>query len=326
MSTSTAGRAATWAMAYLAFGAAAAAAETPKGFLLKDVNDKSLGVWEGGKAVLVYNHGLISRKGVAARYDRACYVHPLYGLSGEVLTEDFPLDHRHHRGVFWAWPQVRIGAKKYDSWIPGGIRYRHDRWVRKEADRSRACLEAISGWYVGRKKVAEERLKITVWPARADSRAVDFDLTWTAADQPIVLQGAAGKSYGGFTVRFNTRPGEKTAVDRKKVTITVPDGVTKKDLAVARLPWADFTAPFTGAPGPSGLALFVHSSHPDHPPTWLTRHYGCLCVGWPGIKPAALAPAKPVRCRYRLWIHRGRKNTATLKKAYDAYLAADEGK
>jgi len=28
---------------------------------------------------------------------------------------------------------------------------------------------------------------------------------------------------------------------------------------------------------------YIHPSHPDFPPTWLTRHYGCLCVGWPGV-------------------------------------------
>jgi AcrR family transcriptional regulator len=40
---------------------------------------------------------------VPEKFRRSCYIHPLYGLDGEVMTEDFPVDHRHHRGVFWAW-------------------------------------------------------------------------------------------------------------------------------------------------------------------------------------------------------------------------------
>ena len=295
-----------------------ALAATP--FRFKEINDKSLGLWEGTKPVLVYNHGMISKPGVPPRYNRACYVHPLYGLDGELLTDDFPRDHRHHRGVFWAWPHIRIEGKEYNSWIPAGITDRHIEWVRREALDDKAIIETRNGWFVGEKKVMDERLLIVVHRARANSRAIDFALTWTPTDKPITLWGAKGKSYGGFTVRFNTRPAEKDRIPANKVVITVPEGVTKGDLAVKRLPWGDFTAPFPGGEGPSGLAIFVHPSHPDHPPTWLTRHYGCLCVGWPGVKPKTLPPGKPVTCRYRLWVHRGLPDLATLQKAYKRYL------
>ena len=62
--------------------------------------------------MLVYNHGVITDEKVPAkdaRRSRACYIHPLWGLNGEVLTDDFPKDHYHHHGVFWAWPHVEIG-------------------------------------------------------------------------------------------------------------------------------------------------------------------------------------------------------------------------
>lgn len=295
-------------------------------FQFKEINDKSIGLWEGSKPVLVYNHGLISRPGVPARYNRACYVHPLYGLDGEVLTDDFPRDHRHHRGVFWAWPHIKIEGKEYNSWIPSGITDRHLEWLRREALDDRAIIETRNGWFVGEKKVMDEHLLIIVHRATADSRAIDFTLTWTPTDKPITLWGAKGKSYGGFTIRFNTRPAEKDRIPANKVVITVPEGVTKGDLAVKRLPWADFTAPFPGGKGPSGLLVFIHPSHPDYPPTWLTRHYGCLCVGWPGIEPKTLPPGKSVTCRYRLWLHRAQPTPQTLTKAYDQYLKETGGK
>ena len=46
-------------------GAEQKPAEAAKGFALKAVGDKSLGVWEAGKPVFVYNHGMVSRQGVA---------------------------------------------------------------------------------------------------------------------------------------------------------------------------------------------------------------------------------------------------------------------
>jgi len=309
------------AVAMLLLVALAVGARAAAPFEWRDVDDKSLGLWEGGKPVLVYNHGMISRKGVADRYTRACYFHPVYGLDGELLTEDFPLDHRHHRGLFWAWPHIRIEGKEVNSWIPTGIHYKHEAWVRKQVANARAILETRNGWYVGDKKVVDEHMLLTVHPVAQNGRSIDVELIWTATEHPVALQGAGGKSYGGLTLRFNTRPREKNRIPEKDVAITVPDGLTKKDLAIARLPWADFTAPFPGGKGRSGAAVLIDKTHPDYPPTWLTRHYGCLCVGWPGVKAGTLQPGKPVRCCYRVWVHRGQPDLPALKKAYEDYLA-----
>lgn len=308
-------------MPLLAALAAAAAAEP--GFAWKAVDDKSLGLWDGEKPVLVYNHGMIGKEGVAERYNRACYVHPLYGLDGEVLTEDFPRDHYHHRGVFWAWPGMKAEGKSVQSWIPQGIHYKQERVVRQEATDKAAIFEAENGWYVGDKKVVKEALVITVHPAAKDSRAIDFELTWTALDAPVTLWGAAGKSYGGFNLRFGQNKAEPNANRRKDTVITTSEGPSKgRDVENRPLAWADITGEVAGAPGRSGVAIFIAKDHPDYPPTWLTRHYGCLCVGWPGVKPKDLEPGKPVRCRYRLWLHRGEADEATLRKAYEDYLDA----
>lgn len=296
------------------------AQQAAKGFQFRDVTEKSLGLWEGDKPVLVYNHGMIGKEGVPARYNRACYVHPLYGLDGEVLTEDFPKDHYHHRGIFWAWPGIRIGDVNCQSWIPDRIYHKHERWVRKETRDDAAILEAENGWMLGEKKVVQEHLLITVHKAEAASRAIDFELTWAATDQPVTLAGAPGKSYGGFTLRFGQSKTQPDANKRKDTAIITSLGPSKgKDLADTRLEWADITGEVAGAPGPSGVAIFVARDHPDLPPTWLTRHYGCLCVGWPGVKPRDLAPGKPVRCRYRVWVHRGDADLATLRKACDEF-------
>ena len=303
----------------LSVSSRAPAAET--GFAWKPVNSDSLGLFDGGKPVLVYNHGMILQKGVAERYRRACYVHPLYGLDGEAITDDFPRDHRHHRGVFWAWPHIKIGdAKEVQTWIPSGIDNKLVKWIRKEADAKQAVLECENGWFVGERKVVAERLKLVVHPADGDSRALDFELTWTATDQPVKLTGAGGKSYGGLTVRYATRFAEPDGIKQNQVTISVPSGVTKKDLPDTKLEWADLIAPFAGAKGQSGAAVFIDKTHPDYPPTWLTRHYGCLCVGWPGVKGGTLERGKPVTCRYRVLIHRGDLGLEALEKAYEAYV------
>ena len=70
---------------------------------------------------------------VPADRARSSYVHPLYGLDGEVITDDFPKDHYHHRGLFWAWPHVRVGTEETDLWMLKGIRQQFERWLGREA-------------------------------------------------------------------------------------------------------------------------------------------------------------------------------------------------
>lgn len=298
-------------------------------FRLADGDEKSVRIEERVAEeqwlpVLVYNHGMMSKAGVPERYNRAGYIHPLFGLDGEVLTEDFPKDHLHHRGVWWSWPHVRIEGKEYNTWIPTGIQTKHERWLVKHAGKAAAVLAAENGWYVGEKKVVREFAWITVYRAADGSRVVDLDLTWTPLDQPITLQGAEGKSYGGLTFRFAQADGQPDANKRKDTAITVESGKTERDLPDTRLKWADITGHAAGAKGRSGCAVFCPTDHPDYPPTWLTRHYGPLCIGWPGVKPKTFPPGQPFRLRYRLWVHRGDASLEALQTQYEGYVALDK--
>jgi Methane oxygenase PmoA len=90
-------------------------------------------------------------------------------------------------------------------------------------------------------------------------------------------------------------------------------------LLITRLPWADLSAKFQGANATSGAALFVAPHHPGFPPEWMTRAYGLLAVGWPGVKPQTLESGKSVTCSYGLWIHRGRPDAASIQRVYDKF-------
>ncbi|MBM3881560.1 MAG: hypothetical protein FJ387_17855 [Verrucomicrobia bacterium] len=289
------------------------AAPPPPGFRFAPVNDTSLGLWEADRPVLVYNHGVIRREGVPENRQRSTYVHPLYGLDGEVLTDDFPKDHYHHRGLFWAWPHVNIEGQHYDLWMLTGIRHQFERWSARTVGPDHALLGVENGWYVGERKVLAEQAWLRIHPATPNHRAIDVELSYLPLDRAVTLAGAEGKSYGGLTLRFAPRTG---------TVITTPLGNQANDLPMTRLPWADLTAQFAGPSQPSGAAIFIAPDHPDYPPMWLTRHYGVLCVGWPGTTPQTLPPGQPIRTRYRVWIHRGAAHAASLEQAYESYRTA----
>ena len=74
--------------------------DTAAGFRWVEHKSKgALRLFEGDAPVLAYNFGDQLAQGVAEDRTRSSYVHPIYGLDGEVLTADFPKDHPHHRGL-----------------------------------------------------------------------------------------------------------------------------------------------------------------------------------------------------------------------------------
>ena len=299
-------------LALLALPIECLSAESSSEFRFEDAAGGGVKLWQGKQPVLVYHSEQVKQSGAAAVGNRASYVHPSYGLDGEVITDDFPKDHYHHHGLFWGWPHVIIGGKDYDFWKMRGTEIKFKRWLSKEADAKGATLAVENEWMVGDKPVVREEARLLVHPATADGRLMEVRLKWTPLEQAITLGGAEGKSYGGLSLRF---------APREDTVITVPSGPTSQDLLITRLPWADLSARFAGAKELSGAALFVDPHHPGYPLEWMTRAYGLLAVGWPGVKPQTVENGKTVTCAYGVWIHRGRVDAARIQREYEAFSA-----
>ncbi len=242
--------------------AADSAAPAASPFKLADVNDKTLQVAEQDKPVLAYNYGTITGENVAEndrRRFRACYLHPIWGLNGEVLTDDFPKDHYHHHGAFWAWPHVTVDGKQYDLWTNAGIEQRFVRWLYRESGPVAAVIGVENGWFVGDRQVLTERVWIRAYRTSDRQRSLDLEI-YLVPLVPLSLQGAGGKSYGGLTVRF--------AVQRQAdVTITIPAGKTTADLYETPLEWADLTTQIAGARSVAGARYScIRSIQTTRPP------------------------------------------------------------
>ena len=277
------------------------------GFRFGAVNEQSLGLWEGDRPVLRYNHGPISGPDSPAR---ASYVHPIYGLDGEVLTDDFPKDHVYHRGLYWAWPHVKIGDEpEVDLWILRGIRIQFEKWLKREAKAGSATLAVRNGWYAGDKLVAREEVRLKAHRATDSGRWMEIELKWTPLDRPITLRGAEGKSYGGLTLRFGPRT---------TTVITTPRGPDPEDGLDAKHAWADLSGDFAGPGRMSGITVFPEEG-PDAPHSWMTRHYGLLAVGWPGVSARTFPPGRTFTHRAAFWIHRNNPAAPAIQSAYDSF-------
>ena len=280
--------------------------------LVRDEASGTALVSEGDDPVLVYNYGDQLAEGVAADRTRSCYVHPLFGLDGEIITDDFPRDHLHHRGVSMMWPRMRVGDQQVDHWHLDGIRTLNKNLTLVELADG-AQLVADNTWTLDSgSTAATEQTKWHIHTAGVRGRIIDVQTTITAGNEPITLQGAVlPKGYGGHMIRLAPRTGERITTDRG-------DHTRDSD----RLPfrWADYSATFQGADSVSGVAMFPHPDYPDYAPSWQLRPYGILSISWPGSWPYVIMPGESLELSYRMWVHRGNAETGGVSEAWMEYM------
>lgn len=54
--------------------------------------------------------------GIADYYSRGGYIHPVYSPAGIVVTGDYPPDHFHHHGIWFAWVKTEYEGRHPDFW------------------------------------------------------------------------------------------------------------------------------------------------------------------------------------------------------------------
>lgn len=321
-------------------------AEKPAPRVMKII-EKSEGfaVMEGEKKVLFYQHRptklsdhvlvnedsqtsqtLFNLLKVFDEKSRPNYIHPLYGLDGEILTEDYALtdhlDHPHH-GIFWAWHQVLVGNKKMgDSWDLKDFSW--DVYnVETSTDSESATLKAYVYWKSPawtddkgqQKPFVKETTIIRIYRASGDIRKIDLQISLLALEDGVRIGGSDNeKGYGGFSPRIKMPKG---------LVFTGTNGAVKpKNLAVEAGPWMDFSGNFRGDGKVSGLAVLCHKSIPGYPRPWILRRKGSMQNAvYPGRHPVTLSREKPLVLRYRLIVHRGNARQVNLDKLQAQYNA-----
>ncbi len=279
---------------------------------VEDEEQGILTIRDGEKDVLTYRFGEQLGAEAPDRYVRSCYIHPLYSLGGEVITQDFPPDHLHHHGVFWTWPVVRVRGRQTQTWHPDALRQYFVRWLKRETAGGTVVLGIENAWKLdGETIVAEETVTILVHPAEEAGRAVDLEIVLSAVGGPLELGGApeGDKGYGGLCLRG--------APMFTGSFLTTDLGPQEEDSVNVRFRWADLSTP------DFGVAIFVSPGHPGYPTTWLVRtsYAGVLNPSWPGLQPAVLLPDQPVALSYRLYIHRGDVTAGRVREAFAAFLS-----
>lgn len=310
--------------------------------------DQGCLVTEGGKKVLFYRRQAIEFAGsvtpgldeyavqtlneILEQYDKTSrphYIHPLWGLDGEVLTEDFPFDHLHHHGVFWAWHQVYVGDKSMgDGWEMKDIRWDVQDVEVLHRGGERVALKATVLWKSpnwtdaqgGQKGFVKESSIVRVHRAEGDIRKIDFEISLLALEEGVRIGGADNeKGYGGFSIRLRFPDGaQKGGLD----FIGTDGAVKPQNTPVEAGPWLDFSGKLRDDGGLSGVTILCHKSIPGYPRPWILRRRESMQNAvFPGREPVSLSTDEPLVLRYRMIVHRGDITKVQLDKLQGEYNA-----
>ena len=283
------------------------------------------GPWEimdGDKPVLRYNYQIVPESPEAQGHisegnrkyavPRSDYIHPLYGPEGEILTDDWVPDHPHHRGIYWAWPEVDWQGQRGDLHALQLVFARPTGKIQTQLGPDFAQIEAENEWrWQDQTPIVREQTIIRAHRRSGHGRAIDLYFRFTALDTDVQVARRGQSHYGGLNVRL------APAQDQQIATFTDPATSTP------RCTWAHRSGTPRGDKSVVGLTILQSVLNPDYPGDW---------VQFPNIFwvqptfPASgtrytLAKDRPLEVRYQLWIHDSKLEPGAIQDLWKDYAA-----
>ncbi len=269
-----------------------------------DKTPDGLLITEKGKKVLFYR---TKPKSLDGKFERCNYIHPLWGLDDYILTEDFPADHLHHRGIFWAWHQIWIDSQRIGD--PWEIKDFSQEVVKADFCNEKGGIGLLTTEALWEsplwkkdgkvKPYMKETAEIRINPVKGNYRRIDFVINLLALENNLTIGGSQDdKGYSGFSVRM------KLPAD---VQFTGKDGiVTPKNEAVISDGYINVSGSLTGGGDKAGICIIDHPGNPGYPQKWILRAAKSMQnAAWPGNSTVPIPTDKPLQLKYSLLIYLG---------------------
>jgi hypothetical protein len=266
---------------------------------------------------------------------RKPHLHPVATPAGHVLTRVEPPDHPWQRGLWFSVKFVdgdNFWEEGLDKW--GVIRHDGPPEVSYHDDGGGAVEGDLVWIRSDRESVAlRERRRWTHVPIDGASYAIDLDTTLVAPEGAVLdrspFSGLWG-GYSGLTLRGRN--------DWRDTRLLFDDGTRTDRVTPHPARWCDITGTIDVGDGDGegeatvGMALLDHPGNLRHPPPFYASSkapdYGD--EGWTNfVNPAflwhgphTLAPGEALRLRYRVVVHDGELDGASLDDTWRRWSGA----
>jgi hypothetical protein len=272
-----------------------------------DGKAEELRVLHEGRLLGAYRH--------ASGLKKVCWF-PVIGPSGKSITPEAPADHPHHTGFF-------VAAEINDQLFWQGTtrdRIRHVRFVRTEADASRATVETECVWETpageGFRAMIDDRRTVTFVPLGGGELFLDWTISLGAREDLVIRKTThTGLPQCRVTPSMSVKNGGRITNSR--------GGIDEKGTHGKPAEWCDYSGP--NGDGVEGVAMFSHPEFsPQHPPPWFTRDYGPMSPS-PWLFSTDEAVRKIPRggvldLRWGILVHKGTADEGRVARRYALYV------
>lgn len=316
------------------------ATNTDAGVKIAQLRDGLIEVRIDGKMFTEFRYG---------KEDFLPYLWPVIGPTGQPVTRAFPMkevegerkDHPHHRSIWTAWGDVRVG-----DYTKPGSNYWHiaKEPARQDKEIVRRIVRIVSGpvfgeiaaeidWtsYTGKREFSEVRT-YRFYRGDEDNRMIEVRNVFRFDDGDVMFFDT--KEAGTLSLRVATsmdeidldkKPGKGRIVNSRG---GVGGGSGPENCWGRPAEWCDYVGPVDGQI--IGIAVFDHPKNPgNRPPRWHIRDYGLYTVnpyslkGFPDSenKDGSYTFKKGAREQfdYRILIHKGDTKVAKVADGYRLY-------
>jgi Methane oxygenase PmoA len=261
----------------------------------------------------------LPRTNIKQIFQRGAYLHPIRTLSGAVLTDDYPPNHVHHHGIWWAWTKTEFEGRAPDFWNMGGGKATVE-FVTLE----RSWGGAVHSGFVSKHRFVDLSAPMPTtalnetWDVRAYNNAADgiwiFDLTSTqecATDKPLKLPEY---HYGGLGFRGRWEWNGKT-----NANFLTSEGITDREQGHGtRARWCDISGLADGKR--AGITIMCHPENfraPQHMRLHPSEPFFCYAPQQGGDM--EIAPGKKYVSRYRFVVHDGPARKEVIERHWNDY-------
>jgi hypothetical protein len=271
-----------------------------------------------GRPVLSYHHAVApAPQGIAAVFAKSGHIHPLRTPAGRLVSDDFPPDHAHQHGVFFAWVNTTFQGRDVDFW---------NQAKRQGSVEHVRTLHAVSGPVFaefavvlrhsdltapdGPKPVLEETWTVRVYRGKSPF-LIDLESEQRAAgDSPLIVNQY---HYGGMGLR-----GARPWLGQPESDFLTSLGKTRADGNHTRARWV--IAHGTSGGGPASVAVLGHPDNFRAPqPVRLHPTKPYFCFAPMVVGQFEIAPGRPYRSRYRFATHDGPPDAELAERLWHDY-------
>ena len=230
------------------------------------------------------------------------------------MTEDFPADHLHHRGVFWAWHQILINNETIsDGW-------ELKNWEQKVSSFEFKLLKKIGIinttvnwksplWEDGITPYLQEKTTISIYPKTGNYRRIDFEIHLNALTDRLQIGGSADeKGYGGFSVRLKL-PEDVTFQSEKGLIEPTTNAVEAGN-------FMNIFGSILKNGKEGGVVIWSNPENPAPSTNWIIRKSASMQnAAFPGRIPVDIPFGESLILKYSLLVYQGEISTNQIQKA-----------